>query len=364
LGRDTVALERFTRTARHIDGTIVIRVPGTVLCRYTVDWNQDGSLARSVLDVQPLGAPTVAASTVKLEGVGDSVRVVIESGGARRETTRPRMRDEAPLFMTGFGSSYGLYSSLGLYEQLLESRSIRTGDTVRVREVGLATGQAIRRWFTRHSATEIDADYFGIASTRLTLDASGRIVRADARSTTEQTLSQRVPAMNVTTAAETFAAVDRAGRGLGVASPNQTTRATVGGHPLVIAYGSPRRRGRAILGDVVSYDRVWRTGANEATTLTMDHDLVVGGALVPAGSYSLWTLPARDGSVQLIINRQHGQWGTDHDAKQDLVRVPMHVAAASAPQEEFRISVETVGRAEELRFSWDRFLWSVPLASP
>jgi hypothetical protein len=149
---------------------------------------------------------------------------------------------------------------------------------------------------------------------------------------------------------------------LGVASPNQTTRATIAGHSITIAYGSPRRRGRVILGDVVRYDRVWRTGANEATTLNTDHDLVIGGALVPAGAYSLWTLPTREGASQLILNRQHGQWGTDYDPRQDLVRIPLHVTTTNEPQEEFRISVENSGTITELRLSWDRFVWSVPLA--
>ncbi|MDB4911587.1 MAG: hypothetical protein JWO39_2410, partial [Gemmatimonadetes bacterium] len=78
------------------------------------------------------------------------------------------------------------------------------------------------------------------------------------------------------------------------------------------------RRGRTILGAVVPYGNVWRTGANEATVLIFDKDMTIGGTPVPAGAYSLWTIPKADGTVQLIINRQHGQWGTDYDSAQDV----------------------------------------------
>ena len=114
-------------------------------------------------------------------------------------------------------------------------------------------------------------------------------------------------------------------------------------------------------GAVVPYDKVWRTGANEATVLTFDRDMTIGGAQLPAGAYSLWTIPKADGTVQLIINRQHGQWGTSYDPAQDVVRVPMKASTAPAPQENFAIDVPGSGTSGELRISWDVFVWSVPL---
>ena len=82
---------------------------------------------------------------------------------------------------------------------------------------------------------------------------------------------------------------------------------------------------------------------------------------MPAGAYSLWTIPQRDG-VTLIINRQTGQWGTEYHQEQDLVRVPMRMASAPAPRENFGISIEGPDRAKELRIAWDTFVWSVPIA--
>ncbi|MBK5186857.1 MAG: DUF2911 domain-containing protein [Gemmatimonadaceae bacterium] len=199
--------------------------------------------------------------------------------------------------------------------------------------------------------------------THLTVDASGRITAADASQTTEQTETHRSMYVELGSAANTFASADRSGNGLGAASPNLVAKGTIDGQLVVAAYGSPRRRGRTILGVVVPFGHVWRTGANEATTLVLDKNLTIGGAAVPAGSYSLWTIPKSDGTVQLIINRQAGQWGTDYDPSRDLVRVPMKASTAPSPQENFAIDIIGAGKTGELRISWDAFVWSVPITS-
>lgn len=99
-----------------------------------------------------------------------------------------------------------------------------------------------------------------------------------------------------------------------------------------IDYGQPHARGRRVMGVVVPFDTVWRTGANLATTLTTDVDLVVGDAAVPRGVYTLFTLPSRDGWT-LIVNRQTGQWGTDYDPRHDLARVALRSRTLREPAE-------------------------------
>ena len=76
-----------------------------------------------------------------------------------------------------------------------------------------------------------------------------------------------------------------------VASPPETVTASLNGHTVTISYGAPSMRGRKIMGEVVPYDKVWRTGANDATSLTTDVALKVGGTMVPAGSYTIYTGP-------------------------------------------------------------------------
>jgi hypothetical protein len=131
------------------------------------------------------------------------------------------------------------------------------------------------------------------------------------------------------------------------------TEVTLEGKAITIHYNTPFMRGRKIMGGLVPYGKVWRTGANPATSLTTAIDLKVGDAAVPAGAYTLYTLPS-EGTWMLIINKQTGQWGTVYDQAQDLVRIPMQKAALPTPQEKMSISFEhTRGSSTELHVRWE-----------
>lgn len=131
------------------------------------------------------------------------------------------------------------------------------------------------------------------------------------------------------------------------------------GKTVNITYSRPSAKGRKIMGGLVPYGQVWRTGANEATSFTTDTDLVVGGTAVPAGKYTLYTLPG-ESSWKLIINKQTGQWGTKYDEKQDLARVAMQVGKTSAPVEQFTISFDKAGSdVAKLKLEWENTSASV-----
>jgi hypothetical protein len=341
LGRDTVALESYERSASRLEGDVVIRVPGTVHFHYLLDLRSNGTVSHSTLTMDPLGVGRLSASTSSLDFPADSGTV--------------------PFFMTGFESSFGLYSSLGIAELLLANVPVSATDTVRFASVDVATGRRVTRNFMRPSATSAAIDFFKIAWTHLATDSTGHVLSADMSETTEKVRTVRTAPIDIGSAAKAFAARDRAGAGVGVASPDQLVNATIGGKSVVLSFGSPRRRNREILGLVVPYDKIWRTGANAATTLITPADLTIGGARIPAGSYSLWTLPTRSG-VQLIINSQSGQWGTSYDAKRDVARVAMQTSAMSTPKEDFAIEIAPTGtNSAELHISWDTFKWSVPV---
>ena len=113
-------------------------------------------------------------------------------------------------------------------------------------------------------------------------------------------------------------------------------------------------RGRTIYGGLVPWGQVWRTGANEATHLRTPADLQVGEALIPAGEYTLYTIPA-EGGWTLIVNRQTGQWGTVYDQSQDLVRIPMPSSSLAAPVEMFTITIGPGGETDGIvHLDWER----------
>ncbi len=131
------------------------------------------------------------------------------------------------------------------------------------------------------------------------------------------------------------------------------------GQTVAIEYSRPFMRGRKIFGGLVPYNEVWRTGANAATSLKTDADLNIGAAHVPAGSYTLYTLPGMN-SWKLIINRQTGQWGTEYDPSKDLARVDMKVTQRPSALEEFTISFDkTSANAATLKLEWSNTIASV-----
>ena len=136
-------------------------------------------------------------------------------------------------------------------------------------------------------------------------------------------------------------------------SPPATASASLGNVKINIAYNTPSIRGRKIMGGLVPYGQVWRTGANPATTLTTSADLHFGDLLVPAGTHTIYSLPSPDKWL-LIINKQTGQWGTEYNQSQDLGRVPMMAKPVSSPQEVMSLTFEnTTPDSTEIHIRWE-----------
>ena len=127
-----------------------------------------------------------------------------------------------------------------------------------------------------------------------------------------------------------------------------------GGKTIKTDYSSPRMKGRKIYGGLVPYGEVWRTGANAATTFVTSADVMVGGKAVPAGSYTIFTIPNAD-KWTLIINKKTGEWGIPYKYESDeLARVDMKVSALSSPMENFTITYEKSGSGCTLNMDWEK----------
>jgi Protein of unknown function (DUF2911) len=136
-----------------------------------------------------------------------------------------------------------------------------------------------------------------------------------------------------------------------------------GGKSITIDYSSPRAKGRKVYGGLVPFGQVWRTGANEATTLVTTADLNVGGTTVPAGSYTIFTVPNED-KWQLVISKKTGEWGTDYPgASNDLARVDMKVSKLPSPVEDFTISFDKAGNGANLNIDWESTRASVMISA-
>ena len=128
-----------------------------------------------------------------------------------------------------------------------------------------------------------------------------------------------------------------------------------------IDYSRPLLRGRTLLGDVIPYDRVWRTGANAATQFTTSTAIRLAGMQVPAGTYTLFTAPHTNG-VDLIVNKQSGQWGTECNGSRNLGTAKITSEASTATVEEFTISIiPSDDRQGTLVLEWGSLKWLAPI---
>ncbi|MEY2521299.1 MAG: hypothetical protein QOF24_3058 [Verrucomicrobiota bacterium] len=142
-------------------------------------------------------------------------------------------------------------------------------------------------------------------------------------------------------------------------SPHETVSATVGDAKITIVYGRPYSKDpksgekRKIWGGLVPFGKVWRMGADEATLLTTDKDISIGGTVIAAGTYSLYLLPAEAGA-KLVVNKQTGQWGTKYDESQDLVRIDLKKEPLAKPVDQFTIAIDNGG----LKLMWEDTAYS------
>ena len=150
-------------------------------------------------------------------------------------------------------------------------------------------------------------------------------------------------------------------------SPHETISSVIDGNRVTVVYGRPYAktpRGeeiRKIWGALVPYGKVWRMGADEATLLITQQPLEMGGKEIPAGAYTLFLLPAEDGSAKLVVSKQIGQWGTQYDEKQDFARIDIKKEALEPAVDQFTMSVDrSEGGGGALKIMWEGAQYAVP----
>lgn len=335
LGRDTIAAERFRMGVSRLDGELVIRLRETVRRPYSMTFDADGNVSRLDFSTRrPSDGPSrTPLQAVTVTFAGDTI--VMETRRHDSTFTRriPAPRATVPLL----GQSYAAY-------ELLTRRAARS----MADSVALAAWAVGAQRVAQFSVVRVSPDTVKIVApfgtTFAHVDAAGRIQGAHALTSTLKVVVQRAPMSDLTTIAMMSA--------IPQLSPRDTVRAELDGANITITYSRPMKRGRVIFGEMVPWGEVWRTGANEATHLRVDRAIVVGETPVPAGTYTLFTIPRPEGWT-LIINKQTGQWGTVYDEAQDLARIPMRDEPPAEPAEQFTISVDPQDTGAVLRMRWD-----------
>ncbi len=346
LGRDTLAIEQYTRTADRLQGEQVVRAPRTVHRLYTVTFGPSGAAERFELVTHNVsGAPGPAETKATATFQGDSAVSTLTRSDSTR-TVRARV---------GAGALPYLGQSFGLVEEVARSARAAGRDRYTMSMLVLGDTEPMPVTVTRGGSDSLTMMLDGIGPLRVRLDGQGRLLGVSGIGGTAQITVERVQGLDFAGLGKSFAA-----RSLGTLSPPDSVRASVAGASIAVRYSRPSMRGRVIFGNVVPWNQVWRTGANQATVFETSADLVIAGAPVPAGKYSLWTLPS-PGGWKLIVNRNTGQWGTDYDAQYDLARLDMKVEPLRQPVEQFTIAIEPSGKRGVLKLEWERTRVSVPV---
>jgi hypothetical protein len=351
LGTDTMAAERFARTASRMEGMLVSRTGGTRVVHYVATLGADGAVERLDLRRFRVINGNLADANWRSRMDFDRDSATIETTTDSVVTRRVAARDAFPLV----SDSYALH-------ELWLARVVGGPDSNAIPIIspfGGPTGRLPIRVFG------VDSVHIGLMGRpiRVMTDRVGRVLGIDGTATLLKYTAERVERVDVPALARRFAALDDAGEGLGSVlslSPRDTAAGSVDGAALWVDYGRPSRRGRDVFAHGVLGDTIWRAGANAATQFSTARPLRIGGQILPAGRYSLFVL-AGTGPMTLIVNGMTGQWGTLHDPSRDVLRVPFEVRPLAEPVERFTIEIRSLGgRRGVLELSWDTKALAVP----
>jgi membrane dipeptidase len=338
LGRDTLVVERFRYGPSTFEADVVLRSPRTVLTRYRADLDRLGHIETlTATSFDPSGAEPVRVARTRYLFRGDSVHVTVERGGDWSEFAVPAEPGAIPF--------------IDMVHWPFELAFTRLDPDAGGAEVPMLAGRGVQTFTLARQQTDhatIRHPLRGVTGAQV--DALGRILAVDAAGTTRALTVERVADVDVEGLARAFAARDARGESFGALSGRAEAEGVIDGARVVVDHGVPSRRGREIFGGLVPYGEVWRTGANRATHLSTDRDLLVGATRVPAGTYTLFTVPG-PAAWTLIVNRRTDITGTAYDAGADLARIPMETRSLADPVEDFTIVVDPAGY---LRMRWDR----------
>lgn len=367
LGNDTISVESVTRQGNTLTSDEVDRFPRVRVRHTVVHLNDDGSIKHLEMDIHTPSEPanererkvvvTVSNNEVRLSKTDSTgtVKKEFATGGSIVVAHVPQMY-----------SLYELYFAAAL--KYAASSKLTAGTPVQLRQFYI--DREFDRFPLGHATVtplgggkaEIFHDWLsGIGEA--TMDSSYHMLSySGARTTYKVDVTRLTAPPDIKIIADRFETQEAKSGNVRSLSVRDTVRAQIGNATFTVDYARPLQRGRKLLGDVIPYDRVWRTGANAATQFTTSAPIKIAGMQVPAGKYTLWTAPHTSG-VDLIVNKQSGQWGTEYNGSQDLGTVRFTTESLTTPVEEFTISILPGADAHHgmLVMEWGAFRWTAAI---
>jgi hypothetical protein len=365
LGNDTVSVESVMRRGNTETSEEVDRFPRVRVRHTEMELGPDDGIRHLVMEIYTPSEPAnerhrrvvadVTRDSVYLskeDGTG-TIRHVFATGGGMAMAHVPQMY-----------SLYELYFAAALKRAAVAQRA--PGDTVQMRQFYI--DREFDRFPLHHGVVrplpggraEIVHDWLAGVGAATFDSADHMLSYSGARTTYKVDVSRLTTAPDVQAVAQRFEAAE-AKSGVTELSVRDTVHAHIGDATFTVDYGRPLVRGRVLLGNILPYDHVWRTGANAATQFTTSSPLAVAGIRLAAGTYTLWTIPRANGA-ELIVNRQTGQWGTEYDGAQNVGIARLTTETLATPVEKFTIDITASSRVRgTLAMAWGPFRWTAPI---
>ena len=366
LGSDTVSIESVTRRGNTIVVDGVDRFPRVRRRHTEIELGPGSTIHHLVMDIHTPSEPANQRERhVTADVTADSVHILQTDDAGK---LRHEFATNGAVAMAHVPQMYSLYE---LYFDAAFARVAAlkrvAGDTVQLRQFYI--DREFDRFPLHHgvvrllSGNKAEIQHDWLAGTgEATFDSTGRMLTySGARTTYLVDVTRLSSQPDIRPLADRWEALETANGGVKQLSVRDTVRSSIGPTSITIDYGRPLARGRVLLGNVIPYERVWRTGANAATQFTTSAPIKLAGIQLAAGTYTLWTVPHPNG-VDLIVNGQAGQWGTEYNPARDVGRAPMQSAALATQVDQFTIAVATTdARHGTLTLEWGSFRWSAPI---
>jgi hypothetical protein len=366
LGNDTVSVESISRRGNTVVVDGVDRFPRVRRRHTEIELGPGSAIRHLVMDIHTPSEPANQRERhVTADVTADSVHILQTDDAGK---LRHEFATSGAVAMAHVPQMYSLYE---LYFDAAFARAAAlkrvAGDTVQLRQFYI--DREFDRFPLHHgvvrllSGNQADIQHDWLSGTgHATFDSAGRMLTySGARSTYLVEVTRLASPPDIRPLADRWEALETAKGVVSQLSPRDTVRARIGSASITIDYARPHARGRVLLGNVIPYERVWRTGANAATQFTTSAPIKLAGIQLAAGTYTLWTVPHPKG-VDLIVNGQFGQWGTEYNPARDVARAPIQSAVLPTPVDQFTISVAaTDARHGTLTLEWGSFRWTAPI---
>jgi hypothetical protein len=366
LGNDTVSVESVTKQGNELTSEEVDRFPRVQVRHTVITLNDDGSIRHLVMDIHTPSEPSNQRDRKIVADVANN-KVHLSKTDSTGTLNRDFATGESMVVahVPQMYSLYELYFAAALKKTT--ASKLAAGTPVQMRQFYI--DREFDRFPLGHTTVtplgggkaEITHDWLSGTGEAL-IDSNYNMLSYSGNRTTYKVQVKRLEELpDITTISNRFTSTETKAGNVKSLSVRDTARAQIGSTIFTVDYSRPLLRGRTLLGDVIPYDRVWRTGANAATQFTTSAPIKLGGLQVPAGTYTLWTAPHTNG-VDLIVNKQKGQWGTEYNGSLNLGITKMTSEIVSKPAEEFTISIVPAdAHYGMLVLEWGSFRWTTPI---